>query len=279
MSVITNFDPVPNRIRSLVRLVAASGRMPREQIPSAFMPGSERKADQVNSVLREAIRMKLLREDDGEVALGDSIKVVDVRKDEWFAEYADRRLVGCELEEGDDNRRVAFAVAWTLTRSLFPSLEWRAENTRLLLAELEGDEVYDVTNQDRMAMVSYWARYAGYGEAFLYDGRRSLLPDPTRAITRRLGEVFGKEKGLPITVFMERLASLAPLLEGGSVRSEVERRLRQPRATNALSQSTTLALLRLEKRGILTFKAESDAAVWLLSLQSSERRVSHVERL
>ena len=275
MSLISVLEPVPSRVRALVRLVAAEGAMSREDLRSRMVPVGEGK--QFDNLVRETIRLGLLSGEDGKVRLGAGIKVKDVVDDDSFVVITDRALLCEPLPEGD-NRPVAFALAWLLSRQPGLDLEWNGEYTPLMLAEMEGDEVYDLTNASRCAMLAYWARFLGYAEGLQWGGKTLVVPDPTEAIARRLNAVFGHDATLPVALFFDRLATHCPVLEGGSVRIAIDARLRRKRERYALSPATSLALLRLEKRGLLKLETRSDAEVWLVDLMyEAPRRLSHMD--
>lgn len=281
MSVITTYEPVPNRIRTLARIVAVAAPITRDDLAQHLMPGSPPKQDQVANILREAIRLRIVTETDRKVELAEGIRPRDVADDAWFEAFVDRALFSRVLDERDDNRAVGFATAWLLTRPILPELEWRSDLAAAIRADLHGDETYDVTNVDRSAMLAYWARFAGFAEAVGWEGKRYVVPDPTRAIARNLEHVLPPGSDIPMPRFLDALATVLAVLEGGAVRTQVDSRLRRPRETDALSAATSLALLRLEFRGEITLRADSDASPYLRLLAAggeSPRRVTHVSR-
>jgi hypothetical protein len=259
--------------------VAAVGPIGREELSAYFMPGSQPKSNQVGNIIREAVRLRLLIEADKGFQLAEGVRPRDVANDDWFETHVERALFSQPLNEGDENRPVAFATAWLLTRAASPEIEWRFDVAKAMREDMEGDEVYDVTNVDRSAMLAYWIRFTGYGESLGWAGKTFLIPDPTRAIARQL-DLLLVETTLAFPRFLERLAERVPVLEGGAVRAQVEARLRRKRDPATLSPSTSLALLRLELRGLITMRAESDAEPRLLDLAADgTRRISHISRL
>ena len=84
MSVITVYEPVPNRIRSLTRIVSAVGPVGREDLVAYFMPDSQPKRDQVGNIIREAIRLRLLIETERGLELAKGIRPRDVTNDDWL---------------------------------------------------------------------------------------------------------------------------------------------------------------------------------------------------
>lgn len=279
MSVITVMEPVPNRVRSLTRIVAAVGPLGREELAAYLMPGSQPKQDQIGNIVREAVRLRLLTETDKGFGLAEGVRPRDVASDEWFEAHVERALFSCLLDEDDENRPVAFATAWLLTRPATPEIDWRFDLAGAMRDDMEGENIYDVTNIDRSAMLAYWVRFAGYGEALGWEGRTFLVPDPTRAIARQLDDLLPAGAPLAFPRFLDRLADRLPVLEGGAVRTQVEARLRRKRDPATLSPATSLALLRLELRGLIVMRVESDAEPRLLDRAGDvPRRVTHISR-
>jgi hypothetical protein len=279
MSVITAMEPVPNRIRSLVRIVAAAGPLGREEVAAYLMPGTQPKHDQVGNILREALRLHLLTETDRGIELPGGIRPRDAANDAWFENHVERALFSRDLGEDDENRPVAFATAWLLTRPAAPDLVWRSDLATEMRRDMEGEDIYDVTNVDRSAMLAYWVRFSGYGEALGWDGRTFIIPDPTRAIARHL-DLLPIGETLAFPRFLNSLAERLPVLEGGAIRAQVEARLRRKRNAATLSPATSLALLRLELRGLITMRAESDAQPRMLLDRGGDgpRLVTHVSK-
>jgi hypothetical protein len=90
-----------------------------------------------------------------------------------------------------------------------------------------------------------------------------LVPDPSAAIRDTLSQVFDQEVVLILPAFVERLASRLPVLDGGTYRIEVEKRINrsQLRIYDEDSVSTSLAhaLLSLQDEGKIRLENRADA--------------------
>ena len=77
---------------------------------------------------------------------------------------------------------------------------------------------------------------------------------------------------------MTEVAELAPVLEGGVARNEVESLLPtdKRRPDGHLSRSTSFALERLERRGQVVMERLADASAINLDLHSRVRAISHI---
>ena len=114
----------------------------------------------------------------------------------------------------------------------------------------------------------YWGRYFGFVEWLEIGNNKFVIPDPSEAIIPQLSIIFAGETELPISKFIEQLGQNCPVLEGGEARENLEARMldKFKRQSEHLSRSTSLALKRLELRGIIKIKAISDAKSWILDL-------------
>jgi hypothetical protein len=111
-----------------------------------------------------------------------------------------------------------------------------------------------------------------------------LVSDPTEAVLDELPDIFADTSELPISRFLERLATQLPVIDGGTYRQQVEEHLRKqdvwkPCAPHEVSTSLSRALIRLEESGVLQLPARSDAPevkVLLGRNNTTLQRVSHV---
>jgi hypothetical protein len=246
--------------------------------------GKETGQDQFNNLLRETIRLGLLREQEGGVSLSDGITPENVSDDGWVRAYLDQSLL-IQKEETAENRSFPYALAWLLGQSAGEIMPWNSDQHLRMEQQLEGTDLYEVTNKERFAMLCYWGRYLGFVTRLGHGDGNIAVPDPTEAIVRRLPGVFTDTPRITLGLFFDRLATECTVLERGVVRRVVEERARVKRSDNEISSATSLALWRLEKRGLLHLVQDADADAWLMKTSSSAvgagaaRRVSHVEYL
>jgi hypothetical protein len=285
VSVLSILDSTPNRVRSLVRLVAYLGPAERMLLREHMMPDrGDSAAAQFNNLMRETIRLGLLADKDGQISLADGITPRDVEKDDRFLAQVDRTLVH-PPGPADENKSFARALAWLLGQSSGTALPWRSDQHLVMKDQLEGEDVHDLTNEDRFAMLCYWGRFLGFVTRLHLNDTPTAVPDPTEAIDRRLRGVFAEGSPLPVGRFLGLLARECTVLEGGAVRSEIEQRLRTKRSPNQLSAATSLALWRLERRQRIRLGFSSDADAWQMITSTvatgagAARRISHVEYL
>lgn len=173
-------------------------------------------------------------------------------------------------------------VAWMLAQDVY-TLDVNSDR----LAELEGRQLID-SNSKRIAQNN--TRWNGLKTWMLYLGfaRESMqwVVDPTEALRDVLPEVFGSGHELSGPAFVERVASILPVLDGGEYRAKVEAALKErtwPRPRGGcLSSSMSRAIQRLERDGTVALANRSDTeGVVTLSGTNMRtwREVSHVSFL
>lgn len=268
MSILSVLEAVPNRIQLLGRTIAAEGPMSR-----ADLQGFVQQPDpsQFNNIVREAVRLGFLSEDK---TLGLSLAVPKkVANDvEEFRLFCFERLITRSPDHNDENSSFPRAAAWFLSRPTWPQLRWGGEVRQYINEELQGDDFFDLTNESRAQMFAYWAQFLGLMERTFFDGVTYCSADPARAIESIARSILRPGSSFAIRDFLSELSSKAPVLEGGVFRKEAEGRSKKRRDDQAISPATSLALLRLELKGTLSFEEASDAEVWTLGVTDDERR-------
>jgi hypothetical protein len=282
MSVLSIFEATPNRVRSLARLAAHLGTANRDTLRAHLMPGKD-DAAQFGQLMRETVRLGLLGEQKGEVTLGSGIKEADLADDGRFLNIVESALLNPQ-DEGGENGTFRYALSWLLTQPSGQPIPWNSDQHLRMSEQMEGPDNYDVTNEGRFAMLCYWARFLGFAARLELHNSNTVIPDPTEAIRRRLARVYADDSRLVVTRFLERVIMDCPVLEGGSIRREVEGRFREKRPANQFSVATSLALWRLEERKLIRLDHVSDAETWLMPTSTgvvgagTSRLVTHIER-
>jgi hypothetical protein len=192
-------------------------------------------------------------------------------------------LLNTETAEAADQQDFRRALAWLLAQDPESSIPVR-RNVSSKIEEQCGAEVkaFDLTNESRVQNFYYWARYLGYAwYAGIGDAPTIIIPDPTAALVRHLPRLMATGQTLPLAQLVASWGKLSPVLEGGDARNEVEE-LMQPqlsRLNGTLSRSTSLALERLDRRGIIHLEQQADAPAIMLSVGSDPLPISHITYL
>jgi len=186
-------------------------------------------------------------------------------------------LLSSSIDDSEGSRAVdcTRALAWSLVQDpyTFPNTHRSGE----LLQDRQGVQPTVFVNDVRWHGFVEWAVFVGTA----WTTSRTLVPSPAFAIRSVLDDIFQENPEVAHGEFFRRLATLLPILDGGTYRTAVEAQIaspwRQTRA-NEISPSLSAALLTLEHEGTLRIEARSDAPMRkLLGPGGSESRsVSHL---
>jgi hypothetical protein len=294
MSIVTNFQAVPSRLLSVYTALAETeSGLVREHLaswatpPSLSMRGGGDDDDASTALftnaLSEAKRLGLV-EDDGErvrvteVARGKSGGNADHQAN--FISFVRDTLFDPERAARAGQAGVLYALAWFLTKSPLKPLGFSDAPQNMLREDLgQFAEKVELGSTSGFQNLLYWARFLGFATVVGSAGSRRVFPDPSRAISTALGKVLPDSNWVDIDVFLLRLAAIYPVLEGGSVREEIEANRTTPAAIDgSLSLATSLALQRLADRGSISLDVVADARARILDFGDSTKRVSRVRR-
>ncbi|MGL6426163.1 protein DpdG [Aeromonas hydrophila] len=178
---------------------------------------------------------------------------------------AARRCLLAAENNRDLSSRNERAVDLTLLATLLLALDVynnaniSTRNLEVLVNEFLPDFRLNKTNE--VPIVSGYLSWLGYAQQITRD---SYTIDPTNAIREELPFLMHPDEQLSIREALHRLNHALPVLDGGSYRQQIEKRISQygwqPLNANRLSTSLSRALLRLQLSGIINMKAESDAS-------------------
>lgn len=124
-------------------------------------------------------------------------------------------------------------------------------------AQLRGDpERQLMRNETRRVGLRTWSRFLGFSSAPYAD------IDPTLAIRDVIPEILKPGAGLPAATFVERIAEVLPVLDGGvyqmQVLQEVNVTALPSRRHRLLSSALSRALLNLRASSVLTLDTRAD---------------------
>lgn len=250
----------------LARLVATCKSITREDLLEQCAWGE---TTRLSGALSRWSALGLFVEHEGAVQLdekrgprrGESIDAWTIRLPSMLREIA-LKPDNCEPLFGHDvgtSADFVRGVAWLLAQDIFAfPTTWTSGAEEVERAQLRGEKI--VQNDTRWNGLRSWARYLG----FATGDARNFRIDPTEAIREELITLQGKGRGVPAGAFVAELSSRLPVLDGGTFRFEVEKRLdesawRKPESLH-LSMSLSFALRRLEVDHVLALETRADAA-------------------
>ena len=294
MSIVTNFQAVPSRLLSVYAAVAETeDGVLRENLESWATPpslstrggGDEDGGSTAlfTNSLSEARRLGLVEEEGDRLIVPESARGKGGRNADLqahFLSYLRETLFDPERAASAGQAGVLIALAWFLTKSPLQPVGFSDAPQNQLRTDLgQFAERAELGSTSSFQNLLYWARFLGFATVVGDAGSRRAFPDPSRAISAVLDRVLPDNSWVDIDVFLNRLAAIYPVLEGGSVREEVEASSTVPPANDGrLSVASSLALQRLADRGSISLDVVADAKARILDFGGSTKRVSRVRR-
>jgi len=283
MSVISRLEAMPTRVRLLVSVLAErpSGETEERLLGLCSPQSLRREVKDPTSVFRTTLLtakdLGLVVEAEGR--LQANLKTAGKSSNTEAALFSQIEAALLSTDDGlEDEEAFAKAMAWFLMQSPRHPLPFATNYKPKLEQQLHSDSgaPFDLTSGDRWNTFTYWIRYLGYGQVL---ANRAVVPDPTDAVRRHLTSAMGGAPDLPIGAFLANLASAVVVFEQGRVRRVIESEAKPgfEREPQRLSKSTSFALLRLEREGLIRLRNPSDAEAVTLDLGADPtRRVSHI---
>jgi len=297
MSVISSFPAMPNRIAIACEYILALGGDggQRDEIIKNLSPFSKGDADDDNeisvggktmahSVIDEMENLELIRiNENGNLSLNKYFLGGKKTSYDWqslLQPILRERLTDFSRISQFKQEDVGDALSWFLSQDPFKPIAKSRQHADFLREQLQDNDPLLVTigNDSRFQNLLYWARYLGFAEWISIGDNDLAIPDPSRAINDYLPTIFQSKKILSIDEFVSRLAKLCGVFEGGSIRQELEQRLKSAfREERHFSRSTSLGLARLENQGSILLIKESDAGSWILDLGKEQMPITSID--
>jgi hypothetical protein len=218
----------------------------------AYLPQLGKTADQAEAQLPNIVRsIALSKENNERFWDGDGAKCADLSR----------------------------GMAWMLAQDVY----LLDSSTKSLLL-LETQQLTDSANQKifqnerDLPALREWMLYLGFARSSMH-----WVVDPTQALREALSDIFASNRELSAPAFVERAASVLPVLDGGAYRVLVEGALKESAwpllRAGLVSSSMSRAIQRLDREGFITLSNRSDTE-GVVSLTGSNARtwrdVSHV---
>jgi len=290
MSVISTMEATPNRVGILYRFLdAQSAPLSQDSLLSLLSPPSlqpkkateddekEKSSTLAPKTLSECKALGLVESgpEAGTLQVPAALRGLDQA---GLRALLEQRLTDPAVAAEYGQEHIPYALAWFLCQSPGYPLAFRENQAALIEAETGGRSL-ELTNFSRFQQLSYWVQYLGLGwQVPTVSTGVELVSDPTTALTFHLEPILAPSGEMPVREAIEALGRRLPVLETGAARKELEAWLpdEKQRDENDLSASTSLALVRLELRGVLSLEERSDAQAMRLLTWPNTRRVSHL---
>jgi len=260
MSVLTNVVVVPSRVAGVYRfLTKHPDGLPLEEAYQSFMPSATTNENTneprniIEKTVLEGTRAGLWTREDDILALAGEPDEVD-------GETLRTTIENAIWAEEDINDDLGRAIAWFLAQDPLDG-GWTLDRVAETLLNTPFADEVGITKDTKYGSFRDWVCYLGFGWQVDVDGseNQGLLPDPTAYLQRRLPDLVnapGEE--MKMVQFMRRLTELCPVFEAGRLRRSVDDMF-SSRPDNHVAASTSFALERLERSGIVRIDAKADA--------------------
>jgi len=300
MSFTDDIYTLPSRLISTfeyMHYLGEKGANNRDIIEKLESGGNEKSASMISSVLKVMVEMKLLEEESNNYKIREEYFNFQPSRNELRSNLYKVLLkiltdenAAKESVQGD----VPFYIAIFLCFDPYEPVLFGKEIFFKMVDQLLEEKFEPISsskfkNANHVGNFTYWMHYLGFASKGFVSksGERNtwptyFFPDPTEAIAGNLNSIFSSTKKMHIEDFQKSLAESLPVLEGGSVRNIVENKTKgnKLRKENNFSKSTSLALKRLDLRGLINFDTPSDdLRDWYLNLGKGNKteRVTYVE--
>ena len=285
-------EPTPNRIEIIARAVAARCEEGihadelRRLLAPPVQPNANRapaagdsESSVVSRALSETVALGFVRRERDRCYPGTVLPAPGA--DAFRAQLA-AILLDPNHQQHQGQEDVPRALAWFLDQDPTRPIRFTGADVPKRIEAEYGPEVgaFGLTNESpRWHQFTYWACYLGYAWRLSYSTASDfVVPDPTEALVRILEPLLRERGQVPIREARAAWATASSVLDGGIVRNELHarRERRPPDDRTPLSASTSLALQRLEERGLLQLSEASNAPTAVLQLGNRRQPVSHL---
>lgn len=280
-------DGAPNVMYVIYKALRDHGPMPRDRILSTLAGESERCSQtllrwtQLGLFVKESDDFSISPEFRGKASLGWSDMELDFLRIVRAVIFQEKNNARLWEAEGSLSGDLSRGLAWMLSQDIY-KLD---ASSHAKIGPLEARQVNDSTklilqNDTRWNGLRTWGIFLGF-----FHSAEGVIPDPTVAIEEECGDIFSKERVLDADSFLAILAERFPVLDGGTIREQVEEILdpaawQKPQNANLLSTSLSRALWRLDSSGRLALESRSDSSNYRV-LQGRKgrdwRRFTHIK--
>ncbi len=280
MSIIGSPTVVPNRLEMLINFIRDSEKKyTKNELEVLFSPTNASESED-NAVFNEVYGVASLLElflddeqDKGSPKITLNIKI----KNKKIRSYILDKIFEKEFTHKDT---FSYALAWFLQQNPKNPID-RSDNIKIKVTNDLNNNFGDfgLTNYTKSQIFFYWCEYLGFSRKITIGSKTYVFPDPTQIMEEMLLSLFEKNDELSVEMFLMGLSKQLPVFETGWIRDEIEAKTIASllRTKGTLSDSTSLALLRLEDKGKIKLLSKSDAEIF--PLNGISKNITHIEYL
>lgn len=191
-------------------------------------------------------------------------------RDAVMAPERNKKLFGTKPAGGIKAHELTRALTWfmQLRSSLGPFSTANYE-------KFQDSGLRVIENDSRWAVFDRWVVFLGFG----WRTTAGLMPDPTVVVVDYLDEILAAGSEVSLPQFLKDVASRIPVVDGGAYHAAYLAALdNQDRDERRVSEPLSLALMRLQRRGLLEFFGGGDAEARTFRLGSDVDSTSQFVR-
>jgi hypothetical protein len=290
VKIFQTFESVPSRIAGLLHVLRREpgNWAERTVVVDLLQPAPIRTGqgtDPINEVIGAALELGVVLEDRTDrtapkLRIADAFVAGDTSA---FAERLPRLLAEAALtpkSQGESNQ-FARACAWLLLQDPLAMPQGYGDFKRSLTDDgLDLDEL-GLKNDQRWDMLLYWSTYLGLTWQTREQKCVGVVADPSTYLLRHLDEVVARDEVMPVHQFREKLGSLCPVLDGGSVHREIAATMVRTgvltaRLDDRLSAALSFTLRYLRAMEVIDYWCPDDQRTFLL--MSGDEKIAFVSR-
>jgi len=270
--------------------------MKKEKLLALCAPASITDQVMAKTTLRRWTQIGLFHEDDEHIRFSDDLPTKFSKRSYTLVEVSEtlRQLIYATQnnerfweKEKNQSADMCRLTAWMLAQDVHwfrPSNFQQADDLYMKQINMDGVE-RQFTNSTRWNGFTSWGTFLGFGGYETGRASGEFIIDPTSAIKKQVMTLLPRRTELPVKDFLNKLAELVPVIDGGVYRREVEDKCREeewksPKVSD-ISTSLSRALLRLRSQGVIRLEklSDSDSQVRLIGRGGSVvQSVTHVQR-
>jgi hypothetical protein len=259
-------DGLPNILVQLhATLLRSRKPMPKDELLDSVAPPAVvgDSGDKARQTLNRWTQLGLFREEDGALDVAER-PVERLRTPQEFLAFTRRQA--CARVMAEDNNPEFWAPQGTLAADLTRGLAWMLAQDvyRTGFDVIEEREAQQITDSDRWLLrngtrrhgLQFWSRFLGFSQQPFAD------IDPTVAVRDVLPQVIAEDEDMPAAEFVDRLAAVLPVIDGGRWHNEmlasIDTNVLGHLPPGQLSTALSRALLSLRLAGDIQFQVRSD---------------------
>lgn len=287
-------DGLPSVLITLTKAVLSEEELPREKLIDITAPSSVTDGQQVKQTLNTWEKLGLFDcDDEHNVSICDEFHTTDradcdglsfLRKFSRNLALADQNNPDLWAKKEALSADFTRALTWCMAQDVYrlPGGKYE-ELANFEVRQFPGDK-RALQNATRWRGFKKWAIFFEFGWLSKFPNSRTntLVIDPTVPVRNALPAVFQDQNELSHDVFLQRLASTLPVVDGGEHRNEMEAVIKgnswSPPRNHELSTSLSRALERLHIENEIKLENRADASkATLLGRHGEElREISHI---